>query len=521
MPWRGPDYAGEFPSLGWAIADWIEYFCVISDGDHIGEPFKLTQEMVTFLVHHYRLKPTANERSPRTAWVNRRSQLVRPQKWGKGPFSAAITCAEATGPVVFAGWDAAGEPVGREWPTPHIQITAVSEDQTDNVWRVLQPMIELGPLADDIPDTGLDRINLPSGGVIEPVTASAQSRLGQRITFVVQDETHSWNERNRMVRLADTQKRNLSGTGGRLIETTNAYDPSENSVAQLTAETPRPDVHVDHVLAPANLSIHNKRERRKVLKKVYGDSWWVDLDRIDAEIEELVLRDPAQAERFYLNRIVTGERQWIAPEVWLPLAQPGQLADGEEIALGFDGSINDDWSALVASRISDGWITPLEVWRPPPGAAPGTWQVDTRGVRAAVRDAFSRYRVALLYADPHEYRSEIGDWAEEHGEGDLARVREFDTHSAGKIGPAVDQFKADAMTGRLPHDGDELLNLCVANARTAKRGRYTVIEKEAPRSPKKIDVAMSAVIAYQARNDAIELGLAGTQEYGVYSSSNW
>ena len=98
-------------------------------------------------------------------------------------------------------------------------------------------MIELGNLAADIPDTGLTRINLPGGGLIEPVTASARSRLGQRITFAVQDETHSWLKSNGGRALADNQRRNLAGMKGRSIETTNAWDPAEQSVAQETWES--------------------------------------------------------------------------------------------------------------------------------------------------------------------------------------------------------------------------------------------------------------------------------------------
>jgi hypothetical protein len=114
---------------------------------------------------------------------------------------------------LFDGWDANGQPVGRPWPAPHIQITACSEDQSDNVWRALQPMIELGPLAEVFPDTGLTRINLPSGGLIEPVTASAVSRLGQRIHLSVQDQTESWLVSNGGHKLRDSQRRGLAGTG--------------------------------------------------------------------------------------------------------------------------------------------------------------------------------------------------------------------------------------------------------------------------------------------------------------------
>jgi hypothetical protein len=141
--------------------------------------------------------------------------LVRSQKWGKGPFSAARICAQAAGPVLFAGWDANGEPVGMPWATPHIQVAAIAEDQTDNIWRALKPMIELGPLASVIPDTGLERINLPGGGLIEPVTSKALTRLGARITYVELDEPHLMTRRNGGDKLADTMRRNVAGMGGR------------------------------------------------------------------------------------------------------------------------------------------------------------------------------------------------------------------------------------------------------------------------------------------------------------------
>lgn len=317
MPWRGPQHEGDFPSLGWEVVDWIESYCVIPDGMHMGQPYKLTDEMVRFIVNHYRVKETASAERPASAFHYRRSQLVRSQKWGKGPFSAALICAEAVGPVLFDGWGSDGEPVGRPWATPLIQVTAASEDQTANVYAALTPMIEESDeLSLLIPDTGETRINLPGGGRIEPVTSQARSRLGQRVTFVVQDETGTWTKSNGGQNLADTQRRGLAGMGGRAIETTNAWDPSENSVAQQTYESPAKDINRDFRQAPVGLSYTNKAERRRIHKHVYGDSWWIDLDRIEAEAFELVQRDPAQAERFFGNRIVHGMGAWLKPGLW-------------------------------------------------------------------------------------------------------------------------------------------------------------------------------------------------------------
>src|SRR6185503_6202554 len=98
-----------------------------------------------------------------------------------------------------------GEPMGRPWSTPLIQITATTEDQTDNTYDALRPMIDKGPLAELITKTGEEFIRLPGGGRIDAVTSKATSRLGQRITFAAQDEVGLWTKTTRMDKVADTQ----------------------------------------------------------------------------------------------------------------------------------------------------------------------------------------------------------------------------------------------------------------------------------------------------------------------------
>lgn len=317
MPWRKPEYPGEFPSLGWEVGEWIESHCVIPDREHGGEPYKLTDEMWAFIVHHYRLKLDARPGQLATAFTSRRSMLVRPQKWGKGPLSAALICAEAVGPTVFDGWDASGEPVGKPRPTPRIQIAATTDDQADeNVYKHLHAMITRGPLYDLMPDTGATRIVLPGGGGIEVVTSKATSRLGAPISFAVMDETGIWTKENKGHELAKTLRRGLAGMGGRSVETTNAWNPAELSTAQMGFEAKVKDIYRDYRQPPAHLSYMNKAERRKIHKHVYGDSWWVDLDGIEAEAAEIMESDPANAERFFGNRVVAGSSAWLPRGLW-------------------------------------------------------------------------------------------------------------------------------------------------------------------------------------------------------------
>lgn len=534
MPWRGPEYPGEFPSLGWLNGEWVEQHCVIPDGDLLGDPYLLTDEMLTFLVWHYRLRPHAELDQWRSAWTYRRSQLVRPQKWGKGPLSAAMICDEAVGPVRFAGWAEGGEsyrcsdngcgcgwewvydpgdPMGRPWPASSvwIQVTATSEDQTDNVYRALTPMIEEGPLTDLIPDTGDTRINVPGGGKIEPVTSSGRARLGQRITFSVQDESHCWVESNGGWRLAETQRRNLSGTGGRAVETTNAWDPSEQSVAQRTAESQAKDVYRDH-RRPPRPSLKNKQERRKALRLAYGESMtgkagsrakpWVDCDRIDGEAVEIAEKDPGQAIRYYWNIPDAGSGAWLDGDKWDSRMAPMTAPDGAAIVLGMDGSDVDDWTAIRAETEDGFQFTPTygpdrrpTIWNP----ADFGGQVPRLEVGAAFAELMKRYRVIRAYLDPPDWKTEGDEWAARYGDKVVLRwetYRPVQMHAAAER-LITDVTKADS---EFAHDGCSVAAQHVRNTRKAarERGRY-VLRKASPNQ--KIDACVASILTHEAACD--------------------
>lgn len=490
-----------FATLGPLVAAWIESHCVVPDGERMGDPFVLTGEMRRFVDDFYAVDLGSGR------WVfGRGGQLIRPQKWGKGPFSAALICAEAAGPVLPV-FDDAGELVsGRQWDTPWIQVTAVSEDQTANVFRALLPMIQLSDrLNMEIADTGLTRVNLPGGGYIEPVTASAKSRLGQRITFAVQDETHSWVRSNGGLQLADNQRRNLAGMSGRFLETTNAFDPADGSVAQRTFESKAPGTLVDDREPPAG-SVRNKRERRKVLKHVYGDSWWVDLERVDQEIEALIEHDAAQAERFFLNRKMASEGRAFDFEKFRQLASPRTVEDGATIVIGVDGARYQDALAVVATDVESGYQWPIDIVERPDDAG-DDYEHDFDRVDQAVQEAFDRWYVWRLYADPHRIDVLIDRWRNKYGQ---KRVVEWLTFRPRPIAWAVRNYQTAITSGEVSHDGDPVLLQHVRNARRRKlsvlddreRPMYTLC-KDAIESPRKIDGAMAALLSWEARGDCI------------------
>lgn len=333
------EFVVDFPTL-WIVPFWIEAHCPIPDGFHKGDPFVMANWQLWCTVNHYRVKRTAEWVPKRPvlapAFHYRRSQIVGPQKSGKGPWSAAIVAAEAVGPALFAGWAEggevfecrahgcgcgwtyeypAGEPKGMPWPTPLIQLTATSEDQVANVYNPLKAMIKGGPLADLMRVTE-GFIALPNGGEIAPVTSSAASRLGNPVTFCLNDETGLYTTANKLKAVAETQRRGAAGMAGRTMETTNCWDPSEWSTAQDTFEAQAADIFRFYRKPPANLSYRNKADRRKIHAFNYEGSWWVQLEAIEAEAAELMERDPAQAERFFGNRVVHGAGTWLSEGLW-------------------------------------------------------------------------------------------------------------------------------------------------------------------------------------------------------------
>jgi hypothetical protein len=515
------------------VPEWIEAHCVIPDGFRKGAPFRLYDYQLLYLGNFYLVRPRVqfDPANPilGPAFVHRRGLLIGPQKLGKSPHTASHICAEGVGPVLFAGWAAKGdgyacrdwgcpcgweypyelgEPMGMPWPTPLIQITAVSEEATDNIYDALRPMIEHGPLIDVVPRTGEEFIRLPGGGRIDIVTASAQSRLGQRVTFVPQDEVGIWTPHNKMTKVADTQYRGLAGMGGRASLTSNAWDPSEHSVAQQQYESPSTDIYRQMARPPRTLSYLNRRERHKIHRCVYPrdvlrqHGGHVDLDSIEADAADLVTRDPQQAMRFYGNMTVAGGGRAVDPEQWAAVARPtGPPPDGELIGLGFDGSISDD-ATILRGCTAEGYSFLIGKWVRPPGQAGHGWRVPRLKVDEVLRDTFARWRVGRMLVDPPKWRTEAEGWAREYG---TDRVLFFDTNQDGRMAPAVDRWLTGIVEGAHTHDAEQTTTDHVLNAHRRKaranapeddkRTLFVLVKGD---DGGKIDAAVADVLAYEA-----------------------
>lgn len=546
------EWVVDFPTLGDVGDAWITQHARVPDSFDRGKPFTQANWQFWCTANHYRVREDAQWIPDRPllnqAFTYRRSQIVGPQKLGKGPWAAGIIALEAVGPTIFGGWAGKddgyacsdfgcgcgweyeylpGEPMGIRQPSPLIQVTAVSQDQAKNVFRPLRAMIQLGPLSDLLIVRG-DHIKIlgvfddPELDRIDMVTSSGSSRLGNPISFALQDESGKATKQNKMVDVYETQRRGAAGMGGRTMETTNAFDPSENSVAQRTWNSTAKDIFRYWRRPPADLSYANRRDRQKIHKYVYFGSPWVDIKSIGAEAEELFAEDPAQAERFFGNRDVAGSGTWLKQGLFEKKHVPGVIVKPRtKVALGFDGSDNEDWTGIRLCTRELYHFTPRygaderpTQWRP----TGDPLRIDRSEVRQAFHSIMNEFTVVRAYLDPPYWGSEIDALAERYGEEIFIK---WPTYTIGRMWGALERYRTDlaAPEGEgLMHDGDRDVTEHAKNAimRTRAidpltRKRQYILAKPDGRGHQKIDFLMSDVLAHEAANDAIAAGQFTTE----------
>ncbi len=501
MPWREPEYEGEFPSLGWQVYDWILAHLKVPDGPFGGEPLDFTDEQLALLVRLYGL-------DDRGHWLFRRASKRAPQGAGKSPFLGAIALAELDGPTRFDGWDAQGEPVGVSPMTPWVQIGAVSEDQTDNTYAASFAMVSDSDLAGTEIDVGLTRMFLVGRtGRLEPVTASAGSRLGQRVTFAVLDETHLWTKRNGGHRLAATIRRNAGKMNGRTFESTNAFAVGEDSVAERSwkaAQKGAPGLLYEAFEGPWVDDLSDTPAVRASLEVAYRDAVkWVNLDRLVAEIADPGT-DPNDARRFYLNQLTSGGECPFDMLLYDKLADPSLKRDsippGTSVGLGFDGSLSEDrtvlyGTALLPDRLPH--VFEIASWQRP--AMSEGWRVPRLEVLATIRESFAKWSCYLI-GDPPLWRTELEALEDEF----VDKVEALETNQARKFAPECDRFATEIREAAFTHDGSTNLRESLASCAKKQvrladdeddgRSSWVIVKADA----RKIDDAVGAILSRTA-----------------------
>jgi hypothetical protein len=548
VPWQ-PSVPDEIPTLGYEVLDWITEMLAAPDhADYV--PFVPFREQEDFILAWYQLDPETGRRK------FNRGVLGRPRGWGKSPLLAALACAEALGPVVFDGWDADGQPVGKPWalvPTPVVQLAAVSEEQVRNTWApVLEMLKPEAPIHDAV--AGLEVmdtfITLPNRGRMSAITSSARTVKGARAVFAVLDQSEEWVPSNGGVRLANTMRANAAKVGGTTLESPNAFIPGENSVAEESAaywaairegRAKDDGLLYDHREAPADTDMPDRQSLIDGLRVAYGDSsghdggcvlhspvcapGHVDLDRLVATIWDPA-QDVQQSRSDFLNQITHASDSWVSQPQWAACMDLAKIVDEKDaIVLGFDGSRGRnrgkaDATALIGCRVSDGHLFEVKVWEQPAGPAGRDWAPNPIEVDAVVRECFERWRVIGFYADPSGWTEHVAKWEAQFSRRlkvkatQNAPISVWPRGKSSSITTVVEQLRAAIANGECSHDGSAALTRHVLNARRRAVNSGYLIFKAYPHSPDKIDAAYAAVMAWKARLDAVAKGVGQSTSKG-------
>lgn len=521
--WAGPLFDGHVCSVGYEVLDWLQEYACHGVGDIQGQPLDLDDEMRDHIIECYRIDETTGRR------VYNEAVLSRPKGRAKSEIAALVVNAEAFAPVRFDGWDADGQPVARPVNSPLIKCLATEESQAGNTFKSVAFIA--GEWGKDVhPDIyggasgvrqyqSASAIYLPHNGEIRACTSGSASKDGGLETHVVADETHLYVLAELRTMYA-TIARNMGkryDADPWLHQTSTAYRPGENSVFEETLTLWRmkklpPSVFINHREASGKIDITDRERTIRQLREVYGEAAeWIDMDRKFRDMNDpRVCADEETAARYFLNRPLSSKDAFIPDDVVKRqnrnsdknvklLGAAVSIDAGERIALGFDGSLNDDATVLIGSRLTDGFLFPIGIWAKPSGNEGLWWEVPRSDVLAKIREAFSRYDVARMYADPHEWRSDMDDLAEEFPE----RVIQWPTTRDMPMHSALDRLRTDLVNGQVWHSGDPLMMEHFSNAYVRNKGVYRLVRKEHAKSDRKIDSVVGAALALEARADAL------------------
>lgn len=462
-----------------------------------------------------------------------------------------------------------GEPIGKTVSNPGIKMIATSEDQTANTFESVYTNFKEGPLSTVLNNhdaAGLSRIKLPDGGEIKPSTSGGSSKDGGRETAIVADEIHLFVLPEHK-KLYNTIKRNLlkrmEVAEPIMLSTSTYYNPAEGSICQgllekaqerqrrkdrgkyVDPEEDRVLIHWRHgEIDPEDLG--DREKLTAALKEAYGGCHWIRIPTLVAEAQD-PMASVEDTYRYWLNTQSTASNAWIAPYEWGacgPVEDPetGLVVNmddfipkpGDTITLGFDGSRKrrkgvTDATALIGCRVRDGlvfpipWGSEISIWEQPANYK-GTdgWEVPADQVNAAIKKAFETYNVVGFYADPAKWEGNVAQW--ERAYGPKLKVKSTASQPvtwwmtgtrSNTVVRALEKFQNGVLDQELKHNGDPTLARHVANARQYDTNAGIQIRKDHPNSPRKIDAAVAAVLAWQCRLDAISKGVGPRKKQRV------
>lgn len=510
-------------TLGYEALAWAAKYLRHPNGDRAGQRWRFTREQARFILWMYAVDAGGE-------WIFSSADRRLAKGSGKSPFAAVYALVELFAPVRLKRFDpdVPGGCIGQRVRMPWVQIAAVSMEQTKNTFRMISAMVakrNAPKLHEDYDiEVGKTQVQLAGGGKLEVITSSATSQEGAEITAAVCDETEHWTPSNGGVELYNTIVDNLTKSGARVLCTLNAWKPGIGSVgesnfdewcAQEDGKSKGGRILYDARMAPPDTDMRDESSLRRALEFVYEDCPWA-LKNIGSMIKRIwnTRTKTDDNKRKYFNWPTTSADSWADPKDWAQMARPEiAVAEGDRIAMFFDGSLTRDTTALVGCRISDGHVFLIGAWDP--GNTHDGETLDVRPVDERVQWAFDTYTVAGFFADVKEWESFTKiTWPQRYADqlelmsvpgGRSPQWVAWDMRSKlWDFTQAAELAEREIQEHSFTHDGSSLLSQHVRNAHRRENRFGIDIKKETPNSAKKIDAAVCMIGARMVRRLVME-----------------
>jgi phage terminase large subunit-like protein len=457
--------------------EWIERYCTLPSGDHIGEPFVLMEWQKEWLRELYRTDPEGNLQY-------RWALLGVPKGNGKTPLVAAL-----------ALYHMLGDP---DEPDPYIVMAAASDKQANECFGAARDMCSANPELAAATTRFRWEIQAAKGrGKIERVAASRGKLDGKRVSMLVMDELHEWIEENWVVLTGGALKRRRT----QIIQTTTAGWDRESLCYReyLKGDALRaaanPTYFVSWHQAPENADYTDP----KVWKNA-NPAWDVIVDE-DTLREVFNNQTESQFRRYRLNQWVESEDFWLPFGAWDRCKGNAELIPRHPTWVGWDASTKNDSTAIVAVQNQDG-IAVVRSWvwsRPvrPDGNPDDNWLLPIVECENLIRSLCTEYDVQEVSYDPAWIT-----WSAADLEAEGWPMVEF-PQTPSRMCPATAGLYTAVIQGNLRHDGDPVLAAHIKSARVRPmRMGGEMLEKS--HKGRKIDAAVALCMAIHGAVGAAE-----------------
>ena len=397
-----------------------------------------------------------------------------------------------------------------------IYSCAAEKEQAKIVFNTAKEMVRLHPELSELLTVYKDTIHNPkTGSVYRALSSDAFSKEGLNPTLVCFDELHAQPNRE----LFDVMSLAM---GARiepmLVAITTAGVKTDNSgkdsiCFNLYEYGKR--IALGEVDDPSFFfawwEANNDNDYRSELSWKEANPGFGDIVAAD-DFASAILRTPeAEFKTKRLNIWSSTSDTWLPHGSWDAIADEKEIPDGVDVVLGFDGSFNGDCTAIVAVTVEEiPHIIPVAVWEKP-DEADATWQVPVLEVEDAIRAAATRWQVLEIACDPYRWARTFQVLDDEG-----LPVVTF-PQTASRMTPATTRFFEAVVNKTITHNGDARLARHIGNAQLRTDNRGSRLAKEAKGSKRRIDLAVSSVMALERASWWLSQGGALPQIFDPFS----